>query len=127
MRDPSPEQAEAFVQKALSVGAMYEEPWPTIVQNTDPKTTRVYPLYDRPPFHNDLTYGDSNHAVSPFAGNGANLALLDGRDLAERLCVAEDSLEDVVTYYDEVAMPRAAQSLKFSRDRIGTGHSKGFG
>jgi 2-polyprenyl-6-methoxyphenol hydroxylase-like FAD-dependent oxidoreductase len=43
--------------------------------------------------------------MSPFAGNGANMALCDAWDLAERLCQSE-TVEKTLKAYDILSMPR---------------------
>lgn len=74
------------------VGKDITEPFKTIVDATDPSTTLVLNAMDKPPSPHDLkagpvffTLGDANYAVSSFVGNGANLVLNDGWDLAEQL------------------------------------------
>ncbi|POR32967.1 Zeaxanthin epoxidase, chloroplastic [Tolypocladium paradoxum] len=92
----------------------------------------IFPARDKQPFaHGDPTLknvifvGDSNHAVSPFAGNGANLALKDGWDLASQLC-AGASLDEAVAAYDKLALPRAVKTIKTSHGRIGFAHYTGI-
>lgn len=65
---------------------VFGEPFRTLIANSDAATVRVFNSKDKEPFAhgvaNDLppgvvSIGDSNHAVTLFAGSGANMALLD--------------------------------------------------
>ncbi|KAK3385157.1 hypothetical protein B0H63DRAFT_179947 [Podospora didyma] len=132
-RDWSDEQVSALKKEALELGHMFGEPFRMIVEATDPSTAFILPARDKQPFRHDednsvegvVFIGDANHAVSPFAGNGANLALKDGCDLAETLCRAT-SLQSAVLDYDQVSYPRAVATLKSSHSRIGMGHCTGI-
>lgn len=113
---------------------MFREPFRTLLENSDPSTLMVFNAMDKEPFaHGEANgvpdgivfIGDSNHAVSPFAGNGANMALRDGLDLAECLC-AKGTFVQAVEAYDERSMPRASTSLKFSHRSIALVHSSGL-
>ncbi|KAI0506652.1 putative monooxygenase [Xylaria bambusicola] len=126
------EQVQEFFRQARELGKDIREPFKTIVDATDPSTTLVLNARDKQPFPHNLKagsvvfIGDSNHAVSPFAGNGANLALKDGWDLAEQLCQS-DNLTQAVMAYDKRSLPRAISTLKSSHWRIKVGHATGLG
>lgn len=127
----SPNQVQAVMDRALHLGAKFKEPFRTIVEHTDPRTTMCLNARDKAPFSHDTSdlpvvfIGDSNHAVSPFAGYGANLALNDAWDLASQLCKGS-SLQEAVAAYDQLAVPRAQQILEGSRARLKQGHSTGM-
>lgn len=86
------------------------EPFISLINATDPSIAFTIPARDKKPFsHEDVLpgevfIGDSNHAVSLFAGNGANTASVDGWDLTGFL-EASDSIESAVAAYDKVSVP----------------------
>ena len=128
---PEPEVQPSFPtlkQEALHIGRMFAEPFRTIVEATDPSTAFLHPAKDKEPFRHDdghlrgvVFIGDANHAVSPFAGNGANLALKDGWDLAESLCT-RTSLQEAISAYDNLGFARAADAVRTSHTRIDFAH-----
>ncbi|EEP75794.1 predicted protein [Uncinocarpus reesii 1704] len=133
LNPPMPkEQLDNLLEEVLDRGSTFTEPFPTLVRATDPTTLRLFNAMDKQPFQHthcsDLPVvfiGDSNHAMSPFAGNGANMALLDGWDLAEQLCQPQ-SLEAAVGHYDKSSISRSQNAIAASHWAISMAHATGF-
>jgi 2-polyprenyl-6-methoxyphenol hydroxylase-like FAD-dependent oxidoreductase len=126
------DEAQRVFHEARSIGLeVFGGPFGAVTSQTDPSTVFRLPARDKDPFMHDTVppgivfLGDANHAVSPFAGNGANLALKDGWDLATQLC-AHQSLRQAVAAYDKLAVGRARDTLSTSYQRMGVAHAKGF-
>lgn len=123
----SNEYVQSLKFEALRRGRVIAEPFATIVERTDPSTMFIMAGMDKRPFSHEhlrgvVFIGDSNHAFSPLAGNGANVALKDGYDLAEQLCTAS-SIHDAISQFDHEGVPRALRTLDRSHERIASAHT----
>jgi 2-polyprenyl-6-methoxyphenol hydroxylase-like FAD-dependent oxidoreductase len=123
---------DELLKETLVRGKVFEQPFEQLVQATDPSTFMLFNAMDKQPFvHSDIGstpiifIGDSNHAMSPFAGNGANMALMDGVELAEEVCKGV-SLKSAVEKYDARSMPRSKRAIRQSHWVINVAHAEGL-
>ena len=133
-RPISPELSASILREAQERGTVFGEPFRVLVDNSDATTVRIFNSNDKEPFAHGpadnllrgvVFIGDSNHAVTPFAGSGANMALLDGHDLAECL-YTHNSIDDAVEAYDKRSLPRARTLLRNSHYTIAVAHASGW-
>lgn len=132
----SDEELESFRTAALKYtqGYEYQSELKLFIANADPKTIRVINAQDMKPHVNATTnaqiilIGDAAHAVSPFAGNGANMAIMDGFELAEQLLNGKHGrdLKVAVKMYDKNSIARCNRTRSMSHFNIAVLHSKGF-
>ncbi|KAF2278739.1 FAD/NAD(P)-binding domain-containing protein, partial [Westerdykella ornata] len=128
----SEEERGELVEEARRIGVpALGERFERILEGTDGKVLSRFSARDKQAFAHEDGYGkvvfigDANHAVSPFAGNGANLALMDGWDLAESMVLSGD-LAEALKRYDGLAVGRAKRVVSISHLSIRIMHATGW-
>jgi 2-polyprenyl-6-methoxyphenol hydroxylase-like FAD-dependent oxidoreductase len=112
---------------------MLQEPFNEFIKATDPQTLQVFNAMDKVPIQhskalskaNVVFMGDANHAMSPFSGNGANMALADAVSLAKKLSGCT-SVRAAIDEFDEESRPRSQTAIHRGRFIIRIFHLKGF-
>ena len=62
--------------------------------------------------------GDAAHLMSPFAGEGANLAMFDGAALAAQIVACRGHIEEALSAYEDALFPRAAEAARRSASNL---------
>lgn len=94
--------------------------WKSLI-NATPTIGRL-PCYDKLPHaHRGIVtfIGDSCHAFTPYSGNGANMAMMDGWQLADELTSDRHvTIESSLVAFESVMFPRVTSCIKSTRRRV---------
>jgi 2-polyprenyl-6-methoxyphenol hydroxylase-like FAD-dependent oxidoreductase len=127
------QRKQEIMDEVRQKGHMLQEPFNEFIKATDPQTLQVFNAMDKVPIQhskalskaNVVFMGDANHAMSPFSGNGANMALADAVSLAKKLSGCT-SVRAAIDEFDEESRPRSQTAIHRGRFIIRIFHLKGF-
>ncbi|MGW5720223.1 FAD-dependent oxidoreductase [Amycolatopsis sp. NPDC003865] len=120
--DPAAVADLADRRRLLDVFAAFAPELRALVEDSDdpliPRPIHALPVghrWERVPGVTLL--GDAAHVMSPFAGEGANLAMLDAAELALALA-AHDDVESALSAYENALFPRAEAAASDSAGNL---------
>jgi salicylate hydroxylase len=127
--------SDAWTEESWTQECSVEEVM-TAYARWNPALTRVFPaserwykwaLYDRDPPERwskgrATLLGDSAHAMLPYLGQGAAMAIEDGCVLAGMVARAGDDLDGALAAYERLRKPRVAEAVLGSRARARDNH-----
>jgi 2-polyprenyl-6-methoxyphenol hydroxylase-like FAD-dependent oxidoreductase len=122
------EEIDQILDKVKERTKVFSEPMPTLFKETLRSSIAIFNAKDMTPFRNHgsvIFIGDAQHATSPFAGNGANMAMMDGYQLADQLIHSKD-LNTAIKSYDDLCIPRSTSAINIGHRSIKIGHSQGI-
>jgi len=111
----------ALCREALEVGKDIPEPFATLVRHSLTDKMRLLSFFDKYPHRSSMDgrviyIGDSTHPVSPYAGSGANMAIVDGLHLAKFLCSPSfKTLSSAASAFDDEMVKRTSQRVTQQR------------
>ncbi|KXL48759.1 hypothetical protein M433DRAFT_176511 [Acidomyces richmondensis BFW] len=111
---------ELIRSEVLEHGSIFAELFATLLPTSISSSIKVYNVMDKQPFvwppsnigGQIVFIGDLNHAVTPFTGYGANLALMDDWDLADQFC-RSNSVYYAITRFNNPAFPVQNERFTF--------------
>jgi len=121
---------QALKDWALERTQTWHEPIPTLMASTSPSSVVVRGYYDRNPLRTHVhggvvLMGDAAHPMSPFQGQGANMAMVDALELAAALKRLSNGETGALAEYERAAVKRNREAVMRSRMAARLFHSQG--
>jgi salicylate hydroxylase len=107
-------------QRALKEVEGWHSPVPELIQETSDSNISSRKYYDKNPLRKArdgrvILLGDAAHPMTPFRGQGANMAMMDALDLAENLRNNPD-IDSALVAYEKSMLKRTKRHVLESRN-----------
>ncbi len=111
----------ALKERAIAATRDWCSPIPEIISRTDPESIAVSRYYDKEPLTNArrgnvVLLGDAAHPMTPFRGEGANMAMVDAISLTNLLTASElNHMGELLDRYQKEMLNRTRKAVLDSR------------